>query len=221
MDIQLHFVEKGGGYPLILLHGNGEDHSIFAAQFDAFAPYFHIYAPDTRGHGKTPRGTADFTISQFVDDLLHFMDARGIDKAHILGFSDGANIAMEFAVKYPDRVDKLVLNSGNFTVDGLKAAFLIPCRIQRAIAARKGDTQKVELLDLMLCDLGVNALDLTKIKSPTLVIAGTRDLIKRRHTELIAKCIAQSELAFVRGNHAVLRLNPAPFNRIVLDFLRK
>ena len=54
-DIEHYFVEKGQGDPLILLHGNGEDCGYFAGQTDAFARHFHVYAPDTRGHGKTPR----------------------------------------------------------------------------------------------------------------------------------------------------------------------
>ena len=58
MDIKHHYIEKGRGEPLILLHGNGEDCSYFAGQTDVFARFWHVYALDTRGHGKTPRGTA-------------------------------------------------------------------------------------------------------------------------------------------------------------------
>ena len=101
MDISHHFIEKGSGEPLILLHGNGESCDYFSGQIDVFARYFHVYALDTRGHGQTPRGTAPFTIRQFADDLLAFMDAQVIDRAHLLGFSDGGNIAMIFALKDP------------------------------------------------------------------------------------------------------------------------
>ena len=104
MDIEHHFIEKGQGQPLVLLHGNGENCDYFKGQIDAFATSFHVYALDTRGHGQTPRGSAPFTIRQFADDLLAFLDARGIDKADLLGFSDGGNIAMVFAMKYPERV---------------------------------------------------------------------------------------------------------------------
>ena len=110
MDITHFYVEKGQGDPLILLHGNGEDHTYFDHQIDVFAQHYHVYALDTRGHGQTPRGTRPFTIRQFADDLLAFMDARHIERAHLLGFSDGGNIAIIFAIRYPERVDRLILD---------------------------------------------------------------------------------------------------------------
>ena len=94
MDISHFYLERGAGEPLILLHGNGEDSSYFFNQMDAFSAAYHVFALDTRGHGKTERGSAPFTIRQFADDLLSFMDSHALDKANILGFSDGANIAM-------------------------------------------------------------------------------------------------------------------------------
>ena len=220
MDIKLSYIEKGSGEPLILIHGNGEDHKIFKAQIAEFSKDYHVYAVDTRGHGASPRGSKPFTITQFADDLADFMDDLNIEKAHILGFSDGANVAMVFAVKYPQKVDKLILNSGNFAVSGLKDYFLIPCKMRRSAAAKKGSKAKVEMLDLMLCDLDVNADDLATITAPTLVIAGTRDLIKASHTRLIAGSIANSQLRFISGNHAVVYLRPANFNEIVLEFLK-
>ena len=113
MDIRHYFLEKGQGEALLLLHGNGEDSSYFSAQIETFSREFHVFAVDTRGHGKTPRGNAPFSIRQFADDLACFMDEHEIGKAHILGFSDGANIAMCFALKYPDKVLSLILNGGN------------------------------------------------------------------------------------------------------------
>ena len=73
MDVDLHYREQGTGEPLILLHGNGEDGSYFEHQMDAFASRFRVIALDTRGHGRSPRGEAPFTIRQFADDLLAFM----------------------------------------------------------------------------------------------------------------------------------------------------
>ena len=98
MDITHHYIEKGSGEPLILLHGNGEDCTYFSGQIDVFARDYHVYALDSRGQGKTPRGVAPFTIRQFADDLLSFMNERGIDRAHLLGFSDGGNTALIFAL---------------------------------------------------------------------------------------------------------------------------
>lgn len=106
MDIQHFFIEKGQGDPIILLHGNGEDCSYFQGQIGEFSRHYQVYAIDTRGHGKTPRGSRPFTIRQFSEYLLYFMDEHGIHKAHLLGFSDGGNIAMVFAIQHPDRVNR-------------------------------------------------------------------------------------------------------------------
>lgn len=66
MDIALAFTEAGSGTPLILLHGNGEDGTYFAPHIAALARHFRVIALDTRGHGKSPRGSAPFTIAQFA-----------------------------------------------------------------------------------------------------------------------------------------------------------
>ena len=134
MDIKHFYVEKGQGDPIILMHGNGEDCSIFNGQIDVFAQHYHVYALDTRGHGKTPRGDKPFTIRQFADDLMGFMDEHQIEKAHVLGFSDGGNIAMIFAMKYPERVDHLVLNGANLTPAGVRRSIQIPIEIGYRIA---------------------------------------------------------------------------------------
>ena len=102
MDITLFYREKGNGEPFVLLHGNGEDSSYFKHQIEHFCDRYRVIAPDTRGHGKSPRGTSPFTIRQFSCDLYDFMKNHQIPKAVILGFSDGANIAMRFAMKHPD-----------------------------------------------------------------------------------------------------------------------
>ena len=157
MDIQHHDIEQGQGEPLILLHGNGENCDYFKGQIELFARFYHVYAPDTRGHGKTPRGAAPFTIRQFADDLLAFMDLHGIEKAHLLGFSDGGNIAMIFAMRYPDRVDRLILDGANLDTRGVKRSVQIPIEIGYRIArlfARKSESArlKAELLGLMVND---------------------------------------------------------------------
>ena len=70
-----------------------------------------------------------FTIQQFADDLLGFMDEHRIEKAHLLGFSDGGNIAMVFAIKYPNRVNRLILNGANMCAEGVKRTVQIPIEI--------------------------------------------------------------------------------------------
>ncbi len=225
MDIQHHYLEKGQGEPLILLHGNGENCDYFKGQIEVLARFYHVYAPDTRGHGKTPRGNAPFTIRQFADDLLAFMDLHGIEKAHLLGFSDGGNIAMIFAMRYPDRVDRLILDGANLDARGVKRSVQIPIEVGYRIArlfARKSESArlKAELLGLMVNDPDVRPEELARIRAKTLVVAGTRDMIREDHTRLIAAGIPGSSLAFVEGDHFIANKCPEAFNRVVLDFLR-
>ncbi len=226
MDIEHFFIEKGNGFPLLLLHGNGEDSSYFHGQMDEFARYYHVFAVDTRGHGKTPRGTMPFTIRQFAEDLRHFMDKLRIERAHILGFSDGGNIAMVFAMRYPERVDCLILNGANLHAGGVKKTIQIPIEIGYKIACKfsgKSDSARhnAEMLGLMVNDPDVAPAELAKITSRTLVLAGTNDMIKEKHTRLISASIPNAELMFIKGNHFIAEKQPEEFNRVVLEFLQK
>ena len=122
MDITLHYEQTGEGFPLVLLHGNGEDHTYFQHQMEPFAAHYRVIALDTRGHGGSPRGEAPFTLEQFAQDLKDFLDGQGIEKCHLLGFSDGGNVALIFALKYPQYIEKLVLNGANLEPEGLGPA---------------------------------------------------------------------------------------------------
>lgn len=62
MNITLHYIEKGEGFPLIFLHGNGSSSAYFEHQIEYFSKSYRVYAVDTRGHGASPRGTAPFTM---------------------------------------------------------------------------------------------------------------------------------------------------------------
>ena len=68
MDISLFYKEQGSGFPLVLLHGNGEDHTYFFHQIPHFAQQYRVLAVETRGHGSSPRGTAPFCIAKFAED---------------------------------------------------------------------------------------------------------------------------------------------------------
>lgn len=224
MDIKHYFMEKGKGEPLILLHGNGEDSGYFRGQIDAFAKRYHVYAIDTRGHGKTPRGEEPFTIRRFAEDLLCFMDEQQIEKAHLLGFSDGGNIAMIFAMRHPERVDRLILNGANLNADGVKRTVQIPIEIGYRFAgrfAKKSESalRNAEMLGLMVNDPNVAPEELAGITAKTLVIAGTNDMIRKEHTKLIADSIPSAELVFIKGDHFIAAKHPDEFNRAVLEFL--
>ena len=218
MDIELAYTEMGSGEPLILLHGNGEDSSYFTHQAPLLAQRFHVFAVDTRGHGRSRRGTAPFTLDQFVCDLAAFMDARGISAAHLFGFSDGANIALLFALAHPQRVRSMVLNGGNLFPEGLTDEVRAEDAAAYEKALAEHDEHALELLRLMTDEPHIDPASLAELRIPALVIAGTDDMITEEHTRLIAQSLPLSTLRFIEGSHFVAAENPDAFNAAVMEF---
>lgn len=226
MDISLNYREQGSGYPLILLHGNGEDSSHFRRQLEYFSKKYRVIAIDTRGHGESPRGIAPFTFDQFADDLLDFMNEHDISRAHLLGFSDGAITALLFVLKNPERVNKLILNGANLYFEGL----IEPVRKHilsetKEAEAKKDENEEAmrryELLNLMATQPPIDPKRLSNIEAPTLVIAGTDDMIEAEHTKLIYRSLPNAELALIQGDHFIAYDNPIAFNEAVDVFLDK
>ena len=223
-DIQLHYIEQGHGKPLILLHGNGESSDYFEHQMACFCHDYRVIAIDTRGHGQSPRGEKPFTIKQFAKDLHDFMNDKGIEKAILLGFSDGGNIALEFALKYPERVEKLILNGANLFPSGVKPLYQRPIEIGYRIAnlfskISEKAQQNAEMLALMVNEPHIDPVELAKLTMPVLVVAGTKDMIKDSHTRLIYKILPNAQLSIIEGDHFVANKNPEPFNQVVASFL--
>ncbi len=223
MDIELYYTEKGEGAPLILLHGNGEDGSYFEHQIKYFSGRYRVIAIDTRGHGKSARGEAPFTVKQFSEDLYGFFELHGIEKAILLGFSDGANIAMYFALKHEDRLAALILNGGNLDPSGVKRSTQIPIerayeRAVRSATVSERAKREAELLGLMVNEPSIKPSELSALTVPTLVISGTRDVIKTSHTRAIAKAIPNSALALIAGDHFIANNAHKEFNGAVESF---
>ena len=245
MDITLNVMERGSGKPLVLLHGNGESLEYFKSQIRYFSRSYRVIAVDTRGHGGSERGSAPFTLKQFAKDLKALLDTMGIRKISLLGFSDGGNIALIFALKYPDSVERLILNGANLNPFGMKASALIPIAFEYAAAVVKasggsdalrhmtgGEDRKIsaqkreavrkkELFGLMIREPWIRPKHLQEISCPTLVIAGTKDMIRTSHTRLIAKRIRSTRLVLLRGDHFIAAERSRAFNRAVERFLRE
>ena len=225
MDIELHYIEKGQGDTLILLHGNGESCDYFEHQISCFASDYRVIALDTRGHGKSPRGEKPFTIVQFAEDLHDFMEEKGIEKAHLLGFSDGGNIALTFALNYPERIEKMIVDGANLFPSGVKPLYQWPIELGYHIAnlfAKKSEKAKsnTEMLGLMVNEPHIDPADLARLTMPVLVVASTKDMIKDKHTRLIHKSLPNAQLAILEGDHFVANKNADVFNKVVIEFLR-
>lgn len=226
MDIRLNYTEKGSGFPLILLHGNGENAGYFEYQIEYFSASYRVIAIDTRGHGKSPRGTEPFTIVQFAQDLKDFLDGMGIQRAHILGFSDGGNIALAFALKYSGYIEKLILNGANLNPGGVKKTVQLPICIEYGMVSlaalfSKKAIQKKELLGLMVTQPDIAPEQLKLVEPQTLVLVGNRDMIKDGHSRLIADSLKHGTYCCLEGTHFIAHENPEAFNRAVERFLKE
>ena len=193
-------------------------------QIDYFSQNYTVYAIDTRGHGKSPRGSAPFTIEQFSKDLKCFFETAHIKSANILGFSDGGNTALTFAANHPELVKKLVICGANLNPLGLKKEFMISLKLEyyliyiNSLITQKSK-KKREMLELMLKQPNITPDVLKKIKAPVLVIAGTDDLIYEEHTQFIAKNIPNARLEFIQGDHYIISKKYEIFNDTVNRFL--
>jgi pimeloyl-ACP methyl ester carboxylesterase len=107
-------IEAGEGEPLILIHGVGGQAEAFYRNIISLAKDFHVCAIDALYHGFSSKESdiIDSTAAQ-VDHVLDFMDAMGFDSAHFEGESMGSNITFRLALEHPDRVKRIVLNTGH------------------------------------------------------------------------------------------------------------
>ena len=118
--MKLYYEETGNGEPMVLLHGNGEDSSYFKNQVEYFSKNYRVIAVDTRGHGKSERGTAPFTLKQFAGIWKEISDRIRSRMSILLGFSDRRKIHTIFTILYPGYVKKLILNGANLNPSGMK-----------------------------------------------------------------------------------------------------
>jgi len=111
-NISMNYDQQGTGEPLLLIPYLAADYACYAFQAPEYAKHFTCLSVDLRGAGESDKPNGVYSIELFADDLAAFMQAAGIEKAHILGLSLGAATGMWLAAKYPDKVKSLSLHSG-------------------------------------------------------------------------------------------------------------
>ena len=160
-----------------------------------------------------------------AEDLYTIMLLEGITKANILGFSDGANLALVFSSCYPEKVHRLILNSGNTLVEGVLfsariASYLHYAWVWLLSIFRPTLRRNLLVINLLLQDVGLSTADLEKIKSKTLIIVVKKDVIKLKHSLYLAKTIPNASFVLVKEQgHQLARKDPERFNQEVLEFL--
>lgn len=107
---KLYYEVHGEGIPLVLIMGIGTDATLWSLhQIPAFSPEFQVIVFDNRDVGRSSQATGPYTIADMADDVAGLLDGLEVDRTHMLGLSMGGMIALEFALRHPKRLDKLVL----------------------------------------------------------------------------------------------------------------
>lgn len=212
--VTLYYEIVGQGTPLILVHGNGDDHHIFDAAVSVLEKHFTCYLLDSRGHGMSSKVTIN-NYEEMADDLLGFVDALQLKHPVYSGFSDGGVIGLLAAMKRPDLFAKIIICGANLFPKGVKLWMRLYLKISSLF-------DKDPLLKLMLEQPNIPPSALKKVNSPTLVVAGSKDLIKESHTRTIAGSLKNSELMILPGeNHDSYVVNSDKIAKIILDFCSK
>ncbi|MGM9903054.1 alpha/beta hydrolase [Enterococcus sp. 10A9_DIV0425] len=222
---EIYYEKSGHGFPLFLLHGNDGSGRFFSEQVPLLEQHFTVYLVDSRGHGHSTNEAGTLNFRLMAEDLSTLMFLEGITKADFLGFSDGANLALVFSSHYPEKVHRLILNSGNTLLSGvLWSARLLTALhyllIWVCALVHPRFRQNLLVINLLLHDIGISTEDLENIKSPTMIIVGKKDVIKLKHSLYLAKTIPNASFVIVKGQgHQLARKDPKRFNQEVLNFL--
>jgi len=223
-DADIYYEIYGKGEPLFLLHGNGGSIDAFTKEIPELSKHFRIIAMDTRGQGKsTDTSKEPLTYRKFADDVKLLADELKLKKINILGWSDGGNTALEFAIKYPGRTNKIITSGANVFPAGVGENEVQS--MKNEVAGKKAQQKpesEIRLLQLMIDEPKITKEQLNRIKAKVLVVAGENDLILRSHTEYIAKEIPGSKLKIYKGaSHGVPIERPEELSTDVIEFIKK
>jgi pimeloyl-ACP methyl ester carboxylesterase len=232
--VSVYYEQHGAGDPVLLLHGGFCSIETWQPQIDSLAARFEVHAPERPGHGRTPDRAGPITFAGMVDDTLAYLDARGIESAHVIGFSDGAITGVLLAMDHPRRVRSLVAISANLDPgafvddegsedesgdDDLHGVREANDRLSPDGAAH-GDVVLEKLMQLWRSEPQIDPVALGRIAAPTLVLAGDGDSITTAHTTLNARSIPGAQLCIVPGaGHMVTLERPELVNLLLRDFL--
>ena len=201
----------GEGRPLILLHGNGEDHTIFDKAAEVLKQEYTCVLPDTRGHGKSDP-CAVLHYADMADDVVKMMEILDLRDVCLYGFSDGGIVGLLASMR-TDRITDLVVSGANLTPKGVKLFLRI---IMWVMYKLKKDPK----IRLMLEEPQITSEDLSMIRARTLVLAGSKDLVRETETRQIAEGIPGAELRILNGEgHGSYIVHSEKIAQILRQFL--
>src|SRR5260370_14389117 len=146
-ELTMNYDQQGTGEPLILIPYLAADYACYAFQVAEYAKHFTCISVDLRGAGETDKHDVIYTTELFADDVAAFMQALGIQQAHVAGLSLGAATGMWLAAKYPDRITSLSLHSASTKTDPFLKAAVAGSQV---VSPALGRAPKIGLLAMFL-----------------------------------------------------------------------
>jgi pimeloyl-ACP methyl ester carboxylesterase len=229
-DIRIYYETYGSGTPVLVLHGGGGSLEGMCNQIRALAPRHLVIAPDSRGQGRSTDSDAPLSYAMMADDMLKLLDHLHVQRADIVGWSDGGIIALDMAVHHPERVGRIVAIGANYDAAGLVAPMtmggatppaprtytdIAPDPKHWPVLYRKLSTMWATQPHYTLDELGA-------IRAPALIIAGEFDIAKREHTDQLARAIPGSEECIIPGGtHELIWEKRDIVNAKILQFFER
>lgn len=228
-----NYTVEGAGDPLVLLHGGLSDSTSWAFQQPVMAAAYRTLAFDRRGHGRAPDTEAPFDYEDMADETIAFLEDVVGEPAHLVGWSDGGNVALLVSSKRPHLVRRQVLISANFHHNGLVPGFELPDDPDHeALAMMKAGYEAVapdpshwpvffaKSVENIRTRPTLTPSDLANVTTPTLVLAGDDDIIEHSHTVELFESLPDAQLAIVPGtSHVLVMEKPDLVNQLILAFL--
>ncbi|WP_454848047.1 alpha/beta fold hydrolase [Rhizobium binxianense] len=230
---RIWYAAYGSGPAVILLHGGLGNSGNWGYQVPALVRSGRrIVAIDSRGHGRSTRDDRPYTYELMATDVLAVMNRLGIEKAALVGWSDGACTALILADREPERVSGVFFFACNMDPGGTKEFVPTPV-IDRCFSRHRKDYQALSATPdrfddfvkavsrMMSTEPNYSAQDLARIRVPVAIVLGEQDeFIKREHADYLARSIPDAEFILLpEVSHFAPLQRPEHFNREVLGFL--
>jgi pimeloyl-ACP methyl ester carboxylesterase len=245
--LRIYYETHGEGEPLVLIHGGTATCRSWASHLPAFAGHFRVFAPDSRGHGRTDNPTGEFGYRLMADDVAALIGALGLQRPLVLGYSDGGQVALELGMRHPGLARALVLGGTQFK---FSEAYLEDARALLGIAeGEEVDTGRLErdqpdwvadlreahghvygpeywttyveqIASLWLTPLRYTSENLASITDPVLLLVGDRDGACTEEAFELLRLLPNAELAVAPGSdHGFIEAKADLFDMLALDFL--
>ena len=232
-DIQMYYAVYGSGEPLIMLHGGLGHSDVWGNQIPVFAQHFKVITADSRGHGRSTRSSRPYSYGLMASDVLALMDYLKIDKASIVGWSDGGIIGIDIAINHPERLNRLFAFGANTNVAGLRPDIDKSAVFNKYIEVAGEDYKRLsktpteydafvkQISEMWATQPDYKPEQLAKIPVPVAIADGEHDeAIRQEHDVEMAKAIPGAKLVILPGvSHFAFLQKPDLFNQAVLDFL--